>query len=275
MKTLTPAVRRAFLTASSGMLLTGCTTMGGCNSAAFQSKATQTVTVKAEKAFTLTNSVGDVKIVADPSATSVRCEAVKIGKGSSPAKADEALAEIKLTTTDGPADDDAGARAEQPSGGGGWSGKQWEVQWTITAPPGTRIVVKDGVGDVTVSGFVAGADVKSGVGDVSVEARGPVKAHSDVGDVKVVVAGEEAAGVEAVSDVGDVSVTVPLSWRGRVNLDSSVGDVSSNVAGLSGSGRHQATGGSVSGTVGGGDSTGPQLKARANVGNVTLRHGGA
>lgn len=290
MTTLKPSIRAAFAAASAGGLMTGCVGMSGCDSSRYTTRQAQTVTIAAERVFTLDNRVGDVTIVSDPAATAVTCELVKVGKGSTQANADQALSEIRVDTSDGPGDSDAKARAATPDGSG-WTGRQWEVKWTVTAPPGTKIIVVNKVGDVKVRGFAAGAEITSGVGDVDVtevtggvsvtgnvgdvtiSGDGALSAASDVGDVRVTALGGSARDITAKSNVGDVVVTLPPAWSGRVSAGTGVGKVTSSLAGLSErpAGKRYGSGSSVEGVIGAGDGgEAGSVTVSANVGDISL-----
>lgn len=265
------------------LMMTGCAVgAGGCEEAKYSSKSTKTLTAAAESSLRIENMVGDVKVVADPSATGVTMELTLIGKGTTQAKADEALREIVLDLNDPAGDTGVTASAKHPSNGG-WNGKNWEVKWVVTAPPSVKIDVDDDVGSVTVVGFERGAKVKTDVGDIKisgvmggvvaradvgnavVNAQGPAEVSSDVGNVKIELIGE-SHNVRATADVGNVHLVVSPGWNGKVKGKSDVGGVTSVVPGLSAR-ADMGGGGEISGTVGNGGAT---ATLSADVGSITV-----
>ncbi len=267
-------------------LLAGCASAGGCNSARFTSERSTRLTAAAESSLRIENQVGDVRVVADPTASEVTMELTLIGKGSTQARAEEALAEITYAVQDPAGDTGVTATAKHPTNGGGWHGKQWEVRWVVTAPPGVKIEISDDVGDVTVVGFERGASVSTDVGDVRVmgvlggvtvktdvgdalvNAAGPVEVVTQVGDVNLELIGESAS-IRAESDVGDVHVVVPTAWSGSVSGGSDVGGVSTSIPGLSARREEHGSGSKVSGTIGAGGAT-ARATLKADVGSITI-----
>ncbi|MFM9958866.1 MAG: hypothetical protein ACKVZJ_12410 [Phycisphaerales bacterium] len=268
-------------------LLAGCASAGGCESAKFTSERTSKLTAAAESSFRIENQVGDVKVVADPSATEVTMELTFIGKGATQAKADEALNEINFAVTDPPGDTGVTARAKHPTNSG-WNNKQWEVRWVVTAPPGVKIEVTDDVGEVTVVGFNNGANVSTDVGDVrivgvmggvtvktevgdaTVNAQGPATVTTNVGDVRLELIGPPGAAdaFKAQSDVGNVHVIVPTAWSGNVTGGSDVGSVKTSIPGLATRG-DSGSGARLAGRIGSGASS-TSATIKADVGSITI-----
>lgn len=268
-----------------GAILAGCATGGaGCGGTPFESRRAEVLTAPAEAVFTLENTVGDVRVVADPAATQVRMEVTRIGKGSTQQKAAEAVDELRFDLIDTPGNDGVVVKTIQPTHR--WSSeKQYAAEWVITAPPGTRIVVTDDVGDVTVVGFqngvraqtdvgdlrIAGVSgpvtASSDVGDIHVNADGPAEVSSDVGDVRVEIFGSAAVPVKVVSNVGDVHVVLPPAWAGTVDGRTNVGGISGAAPGVARKGDRNGSGGSLVGAIGTG---GASLTARADVGDLTV-----
>lgn len=264
-------------------LLAGCASAGGCESAKFSSERTTKMTAAAESSLRIENQVGDIKVVADPAATQVTLELTLIGKGSTQAKAEEALNEIVYTVTDPPGDTGVTAVAKHPTNSG-WNNKQWEVRWVVTAPPTVKIDVDDAVGKVTVVGFERGASVSTDVGDVRVSgvmggvnvrvdvgdavvnAQGPATVITNVGDVSVEMIGEPAE-VRAEADVGDVHLVVSPAWSGKVTGGSDVGSVRTSVPGLSARSAEYGSGSKVSGVIGAGVAN---ATLKADVGSITI-----
>jgi len=269
----------------SSMLMTGCAVgTGGCNDAKFTSQRSQTLTAAAESSFRIENSVGDIKVVSDPGATNVTMELTFIGKGSTQQKADEALSEITLNINDPEGDTGVTATARHPSHSG-WSGKQWQVRWVVTAPPSVRIDINDDVGDITVVGFDRGVKVSTDVGDVRISgvmggvtvrtdvgnavinAQGPADISTDVGNVRIELLADSQP-VKVSTDVGNVHIVVPPSWAGTVKGSADVGSVNSAVAGLTVN-PDRSGGGRISGTIGPAPGT-ATAELKSDVGSITI-----
>lgn len=280
----------ALTTLASITMAGGCVSIGGCQDMKYSAAKQESLVAPAESSFRLTNTVGDITVVADPSATQVTCRIDRVGKGTTQAKAEQALSEISIVLDDSPGDSGVTLAAKHPSGGG-MSGRQWEVRWTITAPPGTRIIVAGEVGDVRVRGFTAGAhvstdvgdvdvaDVSGGVkvttdvGDITIAAGGPIEATGNVGDVTLSAAPGEASPIKVTTDVGDVTVRLPASWGGSARATADVGSVDSDFPGVSGP-KASGSGRSISGRIGNG-AEGPELVVQTDVGDIHLaRMGG-
>lgn len=123
-----------------------------------------------------------------------------------------------------------------------------EIGFHATVPPGTRVIVSTGAGDVTIEGPLAGLSARSSAGDVTArEVGGSVEIRVAAGDVRLdgfsggscvltTAAGDITASgtfttLEARSDAGDVGVfarrgsAVKRAW----SLGSGAGDVSLRV----------------------------------------------
>lgn len=268
-----------------GAILAGCASTSGCGGTPFESRRAEVLTAPAETAFTLENTVGDVRVVADPSATSVRMEIIRIGKGSTQQKAAEAVEELRFDLIDTPGNEGVVVKTVQPKST--WAtGKQHAAEWVITAPPGTRIVVNDDVGNVTIVGFEnavsARTDVgdlrlagisgpvtaSSDVGDVHINTAGAVDASSDVGNVHVELFGASPVPIKAVSNVGNVHVVLPPAWQGTVDARTDVGSLSASAPGITARPDRHGSGGAIAGRLG--DNSAATLTARADVGNLSV-----
>lgn len=211
------------------------------------------------------NSVGRVTVNAEPSASEVRAEIIKIGKGCSQHEADAAADEIEVTLA-AATDEDGVVRAEAKHPNGN-SIRNYEVEWKITAPPDVDIDVTNDVGDLRVTGFqknisltndvgdafvnsdpadeVIGGTVRvstgvgdihalqarqgltarTGVGDIIAMAGGPVDVQTDVGDVSLKLLPTTADTVRVSTDVGDVHLYLAPAQEGNILADCDVGDV--------------------------------------------------
>lgn len=200
-----------------------CTLLTGCGT---PYRAEERVSLSAPRPtskLVIKNSVGSIQLNADASAQEVRAQVSKVGKGHSEQVAQEALDEIavRLESTDGGAT--VLAAAEHP---GSTSGRGYEVDWVITAPPHVDVDVKNNVGDIHVKGHTRSIAIRGDVGDasISVDAKhspvtGPATVSIDVGDIHV---SGITGGLTAATDVGDVHATA----GGKVDVRTDVGDVS-------------------------------------------------
>lgn len=189
----------------------------------------------------VSNSVGDIILVSDPSATEVHAKVVMQGRGRSKKEAEAALDEIDVSL--GRSGSDASvieARSMHPNGS---NRRQYSVDWTITAPPNLNIVVENDVGEIEAKGFLGSADlrtdvgdikaggfrsgamVRTNVGDVEVSSAAPVEALCDVGSVEVDVTPGPIGPVTVRSNVGDVALTLPSAWVGEFDARSNIGDI--------------------------------------------------
>ncbi len=167
------------------------------------------------------NSVGRITVKADPAATEVKAEIIKIGKGCNQHEADQAVADIEVSLAN--ADGVVRAEAKHP---GGTGIRGYEVQWQITAPPDVDIDVTNDVGDLHISGFQKNISLKNDVGDAVViadpadgEPGGMVKVTTGVGSIR---ADNARNGLTATTDVGNIFALA----GGAVDLRSDVGSVS-------------------------------------------------
>lgn len=211
------------------------------------------------------NSVGRVTVNAEHSATEVRAEIIKVGKGCSQHEADQAVDEIEVTLA-AATDDDGVVRAEakHPHGNGI---RNYEVEWKITAPPDVDIDVTNDVGDLRITGFqknisltndvgdafvisdpadeassgsvrvttgvgdiharraCTGFTARTGVGDIIAMAGGPVDVQTDVGDVSLKLLPTTAEKVRVSTDVGDVHLYLAPAQEGSILADCDVGDI--------------------------------------------------
>jgi DUF4097 and DUF4098 domain-containing protein YvlB len=159
------------------------------------------------------------------------------------------------------------------------------VDFRVEAPPGMRLRLRSGAGDVGASGFTAGLHARSGAGDLEVRGvAGDLDLETGAGEVDV--SGADGT-VLAASSAGDVTVAGRL--RGACRLSTSAGDVEATLPGdarlrvegstSAGSARCEfplgvrgrTVGGSLEGTLGdGGEGT---LVLRTSAGDLVLRRG--
>lgn len=105
-----------------------------------------------------------------------------------------------------------------------WSGGSCKNGFRISAPPKTRLTVRNGAGRVTVGSFAAGADITSGAGEVEFRGlSGPILVKSGAGTVGGEVFSEH---VDVKSGAGAVN----LAWarspeRGLASIKNGAGSV--------------------------------------------------
>lgn len=246
--------------------------IGGCGKP-FESRAIQMLDSSlCGTSIYIDNRVGDVTFIADAGAQDVRAEITKIGRGSTKAEADAALAAINPEFK---RDESRNRLLASPGHPKDSPMRSYCVEWKITAPPDQIILVRNNVGDVAVRGFTRQVEVTSSVGDVTVEGdeaawqeNGPVKIVANVGDVRAFHIGKglnvrsevgdvhaQAGGVVQVAtdvgdatvklldvdntggkvttDVGDAVVELPRDWKGKMDLRTHVGDLSVDLANCS------------------------------------------
>lgn len=242
---------------------------------------TLTAPAPAMATFILRNAVGEVTLQADPAATEVRAEIVKIGKGSSPQQADAALEQIEVSLETHPGRSEAvEARAEHPPGG---PIRNYEVEWKLTAPPGFALDVSTQVGDIVAEGFSGGAtfktdvgdiktsgkhlglSAKTGVGDIHAEAAGRIDVRTDVGDARLRVLPGDEDDVKARTQVGELTVELPVGRKGRLKAGADVGSLRLRLESLTLRGEAHRLEADL-----GGAST-PTLDLATDVGDLTVR----
>jgi hypothetical protein len=271
-------IGRALLLALAASPVAAC-----ASSTAFERVAHDTLsTPAAGQRLEIRNTVGDVTLVADPASTEIRAEVTLKGKGSSPARAEDALDDIDVSLLPGNAGTIV-AQATHPDGG---HGKNYEVAWKITAPPAMIIAITNDVGDIDVGGFTSGlvvandvgnvtirnvlggTKVSTDVGDIGLTGSAPVDASSDVGDVNVTVLPGSVGPITLGSDVGTITLTMPAVGWGEVNASTGTGDARVSLAGMIAEPlridddefRAKLN-----------DGTGPKVQAKSGVGDVSVK----
>jgi hypothetical protein len=136
------------------------------------------------------------------------------------------------------------------------------IDFEITAPPDTRLVLNAAAGNVDVRGMAGDIRAHVDTGNVDVRAAEGV-AHLDVGVGNVHYRGRPAGACAFAVGVGNVTVELEAGTDARLDLMSGVGkvDVGPPVKGL-------VTPRYVKGTIGAGDQA--DIRARCRVGNVSL-----
>lgn len=245
-----PHASRAFAKTSAGLLIGVMGLGAGCNfGPRYKSIAEETLYAD-DPVHTLLieNDVGDVTVLADASATEFRAELRKVGKGRSPADAEEALSEIEITFA--PSADDPDVLEASVWHPRSRRGKQYQVDWVITTPAdislslvndvgeidvagiGYGATIRNDVGDITAKEIGGGLTITSDVGDVRASASGPIEIKSDVGDVRVEALDAGAEVITVRTDVGDALVILPRQWAGLIDTDSDIGGSSVRTSGV-------------------------------------------
>lgn len=233
--------------------------------------------------FVLHNEVGDVKVLAEPSATEITATAMLIGRGRNQGDADRALEEIEVTLD--PSRSNPGAieaRAHAPNSS---NRRSYAVEWRVVAPPNVEVEIHNNVGDIEVSGFqgpalvvndvgdiraaniARGLKVTCDVGEVDATAGGAISIQTNVGDADVTVLEGGAESVTITTNVGEITLALPPQWAGTLEAETDTGDVEVSLAGmpvnLTKVRDHRAEG-----TIGSG---GPPIVLSADVGDIEIK----
>jgi len=173
------------------------------------------------KRLVVSNRVGQVTVLPD-GAGEVRVEAgVRLDSDRVATTAKGNFADHVLITVDGETLTVVDAHTGQPDH------DDWALELTVHAPPGLGLNVKNGVGDMRVSGSWGAVFLETGVGDARFTgaAAGELSAVTGVGDIHLTV--ESVAGtVSGKSGTGGVRLTVATAPTQDVKLTTGVGDVS-------------------------------------------------
>lgn len=136
------------------------------------------------------------------------------------------------------------------------------VDLEITAPPGSRVKVNNGAGEVDVQGITGQIDIHSGAGEVSVHrAEGPVQV--DLGAGQITYEGAPKGDCRFQSGAGEIVLKLPASPDVRIDLGTALGGV--NVE-FDVDGRVSAR--SAEGVIG--DGRQGSIFARTGVGSVSV-----
>ncbi len=245
--------------------------MAGCNLSVL---ATRMKTIAVTKPFSaasagpLTSSlsldvpVGNVTVAVDPAAS----EGVSLA-GTLGAEDDSTLAavQVEVLRTGG----DVVVKATGPKG------KSWDANLSLKVPPGVRLAVNSGVGNVTISGADAQVQARVGVGDIKASALS-VKAASTfetgTGGVALDLGGwEKGQAIDVTTGVGDIRVVVPADAGMTMTAEAGVGKVSdSGVLWGEKSGQGSGPSGQARATTMA-PAEGRTLKLTTGVGNVTVK----
>ncbi|HEY1967134.1 MAG TPA: DUF4097 family beta strand repeat-containing protein [Pseudonocardia sp.] len=105
-----------------------------------------------------------------------------------------------------------------------------EVEWEIHAPAGTNVTLRNGAGDITVTGFAGPVDARTSSGGVrgrQLTAK-TVTAKSEAGDVELSFT-QPPDQVDASSSAGDVEIKLPGGVGYDVRAHTSTGEPEVNV----------------------------------------------
>lgn len=280
-----PRIVRLAKPVAVGASLAALLSMGGCVfGPRVKSIQTETLYTDAQvSVLYVQNDVGDITIIADPSATVLRAEITKIGKGRTQAQADEALSELEITF--GPRAGEEGVIEASVWHPKQRNGKQYAVDWIITTPANVSLELFNDVGEIEVEGIGYGASITNDVGeitaynisggltiyndvgDIHASATGPIDLKVDVGDVRLRVLDAGSETILVRTDIGDVTVNLPVGWEGHIDTDTDIGG--SSVRGHTSSLHvYYDRRGRFEGDLGEGTST---LKIRTDIGDARVR----
>lgn len=203
-----------------------CVVASGCGTP-FQARdhISLTAPLPAEKLVVRTD-FGDIVVRSDANLTEIRAEATLIGKGSTPAEAEKALGEIRVSLE--PKEGESAivvAAGEHPRSG---MTRRYAVQWHITAPPDIVIEARTEFGDVEVDRFNSGVTVETAFGEIEVDAAGPLELVTAFGDIELRVRAANPGDVRVATEFGDVDVELPQDRAGRVLADTDFGSVNAH-----------------------------------------------
>ncbi len=137
------------------------------------------------------------------------------------------------------------------------------VDLDVTVPPGTRINVTTGAGEVTIDGVEGETAVRTGAGNVEVRgSEGQVSLDTGAGNIDY--AGEPQGTSTFETGAGNIDIDLPGDFSGTVELDSGLGTVDVGTFDVIG----DVSTGSARGTIGTGG--GPTIQAHTGAGNINL-----
>jgi DUF4097 and DUF4098 domain-containing protein YvlB len=223
-------------------------------------RISKTSKIGASGQLELANISGDIVVTAG-AGDEVKIEAVKRGRGATEEEAKAQLANVTVEITERPGRVDV--RARYPESSERHRHINVSVDYTVTAPAGTNVLVRSVSGDIRVTGTKGDLDAETVSGDVTIADAGRLaRAKSVSGDIDikgaasdgtldlssvsgdVVARGVKARRIEAgtvsgdaeLSDAtceaammksvsGDITFGGPLSKAGRYEFKSHSGDV--------------------------------------------------
>ena len=262
--------RRWFLVGSLGLAI-GFLTIG-CGK---PFKSMQRVSLTAElpsQRLRIMGTIGDITVRAEPGAKAVEAIITKVTRGSSQARADEALDEIQISFE--MQDKEKSTVIAKSSHPYSSETASYAVRWEVTTPPELTVEIETSVGDVRVEGCTGEVSVAGGIGNVVVggakspgSSLGPVTITNEVGDVRVDHVTHElraSAGIGGIrasasgkvdlktsvggvrlrllqgssedvqirASIGDIHVAMPEGWKGKVLADADIGSTSAHLGSL-------------------------------------------
>lgn len=161
----------------------------------------------------LDNSVGAISI---QSWTEQRVELVAVKK----ARTEEDLAKVRIEIQE--SRDSLIIRSVHPE----QRGTKWAVEYALSVPIGTELILDQGVGEILIFGHEGEISVNLGVGDLTLEdVRGSeIEADLGVGDLDLVDI--QGSLVKANVGTGDLSVLLRPDASYTVSADVGLGDLS-------------------------------------------------
>jgi len=158
-------------------------------------RISKAVKIGASGQLDLSNISGTIIVTAGPG-DEVKIEAVKRGRGDTEAEAKTQLTYVAVDIAERPGRVDVRARYKE-----GEQHINVSVDYTVTAPAGTRVSVRSVSGDIRVTGTKGDLDVESVSGDVTIADAGQLaRAKTVSGDVDI-----QGATSNGTLDIGSVS----------------------------------------------------------------------
>jgi putative adhesin len=186
-------------------------------------KFTKTVHIGADGTLDVSNIAGDI-IVSKGSGSEAKIDVVRTARGRDDADAKEQLSLTRVDITEG--NGRAEVRERYPERNGNNGGRHnWSVtsDFTITAPPGTHLILKSVSGNLKIAGITGDVAAETVSGDVEISAAGRVTTAKSISGNVVVSDTKFDGALEASSISGDVKLQRVTARR------VSIGSVSGNV----------------------------------------------
>jgi hypothetical protein len=184
-------------------------------------KRSQTVRIGSNGTLEVANIAGDI-VVSRGSGTEARIDIVRTARGRDDADAKEQLALTRVDVTEG--NGRAEVRERYPERGS-TDRHNWRVtsDFTISAPPGTHLILKSVSGNMKVDGITGDVAAETVSGDVEVSSAGHITAAKSISGTVTVSDTKVDGSLDASSVSGDVKLERVTARR------ITIGSVSGNV----------------------------------------------
>jgi DUF4097 and DUF4098 domain-containing protein YvlB len=198
--------------------------------------STMTVPVRGEKVVTITNSRGDIHVVAQRGRSDILIEYRKTAKAKDNAELERQFAMLKLVVTRDAGGIKISARYPEDTNRErsiiGYIMQRYpslDLEITVTLPPGLDVAAITSSGDIDLTGVGGSAEATSASGDVEVSALGGgLKAATASGDLTVSGVGGDASMTTASGDISAQEIkrnAIVQTASGDVELTSVGGDL--------------------------------------------------